>query len=175
MKKISLLVAVLLALAYGVAYPWPWGGGGGGVAGTGSVTTTEIFDGTITGDDLSSTINIVTTGTIQGAVKILDNVTSPTTSQLYGTLDIVTGNTTVTPTAAIAGMSICILDGGATHDNVVFDVPGTDNVILLGTTGAGGVGITNSGGTTIGDYVCLIATAANKWRVFGYQGTWASQ
>jgi hypothetical protein len=175
MRKISLLAILLVALTYGIAYSWPWGGGGGGVAGTGSVTTTEILDGTIVGGDLSSSIAIATTGTIQGAVKVLDNVTSPSGTQLYGTIDAMTASATVTVTAGIVGMSICVMDVSATASNLIFDVPGTDNVVFNGTVGAAGIGITNASGSSTGDYVCLVVPVANKWYVTGYQGTWASQ
>ncbi len=123
----------------------------------------------------TSALNFSTTGTVTGAISILDNQTSPTAAQSYGTLNIVTGTPTVLLPTAVAGMSMCVQDGGATHDNVIVDVQAGDNVVLVGVTQAGGVGITNASGTSLGDYVCLVATAANRWRVFGKQGTWASQ
>jgi hypothetical protein len=141
----------------------------------GAVGTSEILDGTIAGGDLSATIDIATTGTIQGAVKVLDNVTSPSGTQLYGGVNLMTADATVTVVAGSVGMNFCVMDGAATASNLIFDVPGTDNVILLGVEGAAGIGITNTSGSTLGDYVCFMVVTANKWRVMGYQGSWVSQ
>ena len=123
----------------------------------------------------TSALNFATTGTITGAISILDNVTGPTAAQSYGTLNVMTASGTVLLPTAVAGMSMCVQDGAATASDLIVDVQAGDNVVLVGVTQAGGVGITNASGTSLGDYVCLIATAANKWRVFGKQGTWASQ
>ena len=105
---------------------------------------------------------------------ILDNVAGPTLNQVYGSVNLVNANITVTLPTAVAGMNTCVVDSGTAHD-IIVDVQATDNVVLVGSVGAGGVGITNASGSSTGDFVCLEALAANKWYVLKQQGTWASQ
>lgn len=126
-----------------------------------------------------SALNLVSTGYIQGKIKIdsdadgEDNATMAAAG-MYGTLFIATGaGTWILPTA-VAGMSLCLTDSGTAHD-LILDCQGTDTIALKGTEGSAGVGITNASGSTTGDFVCVVATAANKWSTMGMQGTWASQ
>lgn len=135
-----------------------------------NTATREIFT-----SGAAHTLNFATTGTLTGGIMILDNVTGPTAAQCYGSLDLMTSAGTVLLPTAVAGMSICVVDGAGTASDLIVDVQATDNVILVGVTQAGGVGITNASGSSTGDYVCLVSSAANKWRVLGKQGTWASQ
>jgi hypothetical protein len=72
-------------------------------------------------------------------------------------------------------MSICVKDDDGAADDLIVDVPGTDTIVLTGVVQAAGTGITNAGGASLGDYVCLYALKANEWHVMGKQGTWASQ
>jgi len=108
-----------------------------------------------------------------GNVTILDNVANPTAAQSYNSFNIVNANITVLLPTAVAGMSTCVIDTGTAHD-IIVDVQGTDNVALVGSIGAGGLGITNASGSSTGDFVCLVANS-NKWYVTTKQGTWASQ
>ena len=126
-----------------------------------------------------SALNLVSTGYIQGKIKIdsdadgEDNATMAAAG-MYGTLFIATGaGTWILPTA-VAGMYLCLTDSGTAHD-LILDCQGTDTIALKGTEGSAGVGITNASGSTTGDFVCVVATAANKWSTMGMQGTWASQ
>ena len=108
------------------------------------------------------------------SVRILDNVASPTASQSYGTFNLVNANITVLLPTAVAGMHTCIQDSGSAHD-IIVDVQATDSAVLVGSVGAGGIGVTNASGTSTGDIICLVAAAANKWYVTYKVGTWASQ
>lgn len=122
----------------------------------------------------ASTLAFATTGSLTGGIMVLDNVTGPTAAQMYGSLNLVNEAITVLLPTAVAGMSGCVMDSGTAHD-IIVDVQAGDNVVLVGVTQAGGVGITNASGSSTGDYVCLVAAQANKWYVMGKQGTWASQ
>ncbi len=108
------------------------------------------------------------------SIRVLDNVSGPNASQSYGTRNLVNANITVLLPTAVAGMHTCIVDSGTAHD-IIVDVQATDNIVLVGSVGAGGLGITNASGSSTGDYVCLEALQANKWYVTIKQGTWASQ
>ena len=134
-----------------------------------NTATLEVFT-----SGASHTGAFSTTGALTGGTKILDNVSGPTAAQSYGSMNLVNDNITVLLPTAVAGMSMCVMDTGAAHD-IIVDVQATDNVVLAGTEGAGGVGITNASGTTTGDLICLVAAVANKWYTTVLQGTWLSQ
>lgn len=123
---------------------------------------------------ISKIFNDTTVGPPGTGKTFLDNVASPTTNQVYDSVNLVNANITVLLPTAVAGMSTCVVDSGTAHD-IIVDVQATDNVVLVGVVGAGGVGITNASGSSTGDYVCLVAPVANKWYVLQQQGTWASQ
>ena len=134
----------------------------------------KLLAGSVDGTHLATNIVLATTGTISGAVMILDNVAAPTVAQMYGSLNLVNATGTYTlPTAAL-GMSGCVMDTGTAHD-VLIAVPGTDYFVLVGVTGTIGKGIKNSTGSSVGDFVCFIAGATNKWYVLGKQGTWTAE
>ena len=145
-----------------------------------TIANGKLLDNTIAGGKLASDIAITTsgaiatTGNLSGKVMILDNVAAPTAAQSYGSVNLVNDNITVLLPTAVAGMSTCIIDSGTAHD-IIVDVQATDNMVLVGSVGAGGLGITNAAGTSTGDFVCLVAAQANKWYVTTKQGTWASQ
>jgi hypothetical protein len=126
-----------------------------------------------------SALNLVTTGTVQAGIKISSDAdgmdaSAMTAAGMYGTMFIATGaGTWILPTAAV-GMSACLMDSGTAHD-LILDVTSGDTMRLKGTEGSDGVGITNASGTSKGDFVCVVAVAANKWSTVGMQGTWASQ
>ena len=123
-----------------------------------------------------SALNLVTTGTIQGGIKISSDAdgmdaAAMTAAGMYGTLFIATGaGTWILPTAAV-GMSACLMDSGTAHD-LVLDATAGDTIRLKGTEGADGATITNATGTSTGDFVCVVAVAANKWSTMGLSGTW---
>jgi hypothetical protein len=110
-----------------------------------------------------------------GGVLILTDTTGPTAAQMLGSMNIITtGTPTVLLPTAVAGMSMCVMDSGTAHD-IIVDVQAGDTITLKGTEGSSGVGITNAAGSTTGDFVCVLSTAANKWSTVGMGGTWASQ
>lgn len=152
---------LLLTAPLGVA-----SGGTGSNNATGALTNLGVDN---------ATLNFATTGTLTGGIMHLDNVSGPTAAQMYGSNNVVNAAITVLLPTAVQNMSGCVTDGAATATDIIVDVQAGDNVILTGVTQAGGVGITNASGSSLGDYVCFIATAANKWRVYEKVGTWVSQ
>ena len=126
-----------------------------------------------------SALNLVTTGTIQGGIKIssdADGMTGAemTTAGMYGTLFIATGAGTWTLPTAVQGMAVCLMDDGTAHD-LILDVQADDDMSLKGTEDTNGDGITNATGSTTGDFVCVVATSAGHWKTLGMQGTWTVQ
>jgi hypothetical protein len=133
----------------------------------GTTLYVTVADGTI------YTVAAASSG-INEPLRILDNTASPTAAQSYNSFNLVNAAITVLLPTAVAGMSTCVVDSGTAHD-IIVDVQATDNAVLVGSVGAGGVGITNASGSSTGDFVCLVAPVANKWYVERQQGTWASQ
>ena len=137
------------------------------------------FDNSVTSEFFTSegtnTGSFVTTGTIEGGIKILDNTASPTAAQVLGGIIMVAGTSTVTLPTAVQNMSVCVVDNAATASNIIVDVQAGDNVVLVGVSQAGGVGITNASGSSLGDYICAFSPVNNKWFFMGSRGTWASQ
>lgn len=147
-----------------------------GTTGGVSAASTIVEDGT---DVNFQALNLVTTGTIQGGIKISSDAdgmdaAAMTAAGVRGTLFIATGaGTWILPTAA-GGESLCLMDSGTAHD-LILDATAGDTIRLKGTEQADAVGITNASGSTTGDFICVVAVAANKWSTMGMQGTWASQ
>jgi len=110
------------------------------------------------------------TGTLTGGIMILDNVVSPTAAQVYGSWNTITTAGTVTLPAAATGMSTCIATEGALE--ITLELDGSDTFVLAGITMDAGEAIINTTAAAAGDYICVIATSAVKWRVAGKQGTW---
>jgi len=115
-------------------------------------------------------MSMATTGTLTGGIMILDNVVSPTAAQVYGSWNTITTAGTVTLPAAAAGMSTCIATEGALE--IIVELDGSDTFVLAGVTMDAGEAIINTTAEAAGDYICVIATSAVKWRVAGKQGTW---
>ena len=126
-----------------------------------------------------SALNLVTTGTIQGGIVINSDANGMSAAEMTavgvrGTLFIASGaGTWILPTA-VAGMSLCVMDSGTSHDLIV-DVTTNDYIILKGTTLVQNAGITNAATATTGDFVCLVATAAGYWSTMGMGGAWVTQ
>ncbi|MFZ3043877.1 MAG: hypothetical protein WA058_02085 [Minisyncoccia bacterium] len=127
--------------------------------------TLEVFT-----SGAAHTLNFATSGTLTGGIMILDNVVSPTAAQCYGSWNTITTAGTVTLPAAAAGMSTCIATEGALE--ITLDLDGSDTFVLAGVTMDAGEAIINTTAEAAGDYICVIATSAVKWRVAGKQGTW---
>jgi len=130
-----------------------------------NTATLEVFT-----SGAAHTLNFATTGTITGGIMILDNVVSPTVSQVYGSWNTITTAGTVTLPAAATGMSTCIATEGALE--ITLELDGSDTFVLAGVTMDAGEAIINTTAEAAGDYICVIATSAVKWRVAGKQGTW---
>jgi len=130
-----------------------------------NTATLEVFT-----SGASHTLNFATTGTLTGGIMILDNVVSPTAAQCYGSWNTITNAGTVTLPPAVEGMSTCIATEGALE--ITLELDGSDTFVLAGVTMDAGEAIINTTAEAAGDYICVIATSAVKWRVAGKQGTW---
>jgi len=126
-----------------------------------------------------SALNLVTTGTIQGGIKISSDAdgmdaAAMTAVGMYGTMFIATGaGTWILPTA-VAGMSACLMSSGAAAE-LILDTTAGDTMRIKGTEGGDGKGVTNAAAEAAGDFVCVIAVAANKWSTVGLGGAWLIQ
>lgn len=140
-------------------------------------TTTNSID--ITSPSSSATqvrfgaLNLVTTGTITGAIKInsdVDGMSSAemTTAGMYGTLFVATGAGTWNLPAAVAGMNFCMLVPSIAA--VIINPDDSDVLIYDGTADTAGHQI--AGGAAAGDFICFIAVDGTNWHSMGRRGTW---
>lgn len=111
---------------------------------------------------------------IGGALTILDNVAAPTAAQMYNSWNVVNADITVMLPTAVKGMGGCVQDSGSAHD-VIVDVQGTDDMTLVGVEDTNGDGLTNAGGSSAGDYICVFAPSNGHWTATISRGTWAAQ
>jgi hypothetical protein len=126
----------------------------------------------------TGSIAFVTTGYIQGAIKIASDAdgmdaTATAAAGMYGTLFVATGAGTWILPAAAEGMNFCLLV--TTSDDVIIDVDASDDITLVGVQDTDGDGVTNATGSSTGDFICMIAIDATHWYVMGKQGTWTAQ
>ena len=112
-----------------------------------------------------------TTIKMQGtfAAPITTNPLTLTAAQCKNNVLYYGATGTVNLPAATAGMNLVIYNTGAF--TVTIDPNGTDVVVRDGTAQSGGVSFTLSSGA--GNYVTLVADAANHWTTVGYKGTLA--
>lgn len=117
-----------------------------------------------------SAINLVTTGTISGAIQSSTDVDGKTLSaaECYGYFHWATGAGTWNLPGAAAGMNFCIYS--TTAAAIVINPDDGDTIVLNGTALSAGDSITSASGA--GDFICLIAKDANTWYTLGRSGTW---
>jgi hypothetical protein len=125
------------------------------------------------------TLNMVTTGTLQAGVTINSDANGMTGAEMAavgvrGTMFIATGSGTWILPDAVGGESLCIVDSGTAHD-IIVDVENSNVITLAGTALTANLGVTNASGTSTGDFICFVATAADNWMTLGKSGTWLSQ
>lgn len=119
------------------------------------------------------TLNMVTTGSILGALKVITDANDYTvqTAEAYGGFGVSTGAGTWTLPAVAAGMSFCVVATGA--HNVIIDVDGSDAIILNGAAESNGEAIDS--GDTAGEYACLVGISDSQWIVVGKSGSWTAE
>lgn len=120
--------------------------------------------------------SLVLTGNIAGSTPVLISAGGAELSaaQCKGYFHVITAADTVTlPAIADTGVGIgsCVViyvrDGGET---VIVEVDNSDVITLYGTALDAGDTIDSPGAA--GDFIALIADAANSWRTVGTSGTW---
>jgi hypothetical protein len=87
------------------------------------------------------------------------------------TLPEISNDTTPTAIQVLPGASICVYNRD-TNENFYIDPYTDDTITIAGVTNAAGqyVGST-AAATSIGDYICVVATSTTNWTVFGYRTT----
>jgi len=149
------------------------------------VTANEVVVSSSTGvTNLNfSAINLVTTGTISGAIPVIvttDGSESPTAAQMNGSFFVAdhataANDTDYTLPTAVAGMCACFYDNGAGDGGIIIDAAASDEILLNG-TGIGAAEAIDSPGVAgagaNGDFICLLAIDATNWITLGSSGTW---
>jgi hypothetical protein len=144
----------------------------------GTANTVTVASGTGVTDVNFSALNLVTTGNMMGSVNRVGTFASPITStgtysltaaNSYNSLIFYNDTDTLALPAAVAGMNLCVYVTGTNLTTI--DPNGTDVVVRDGTAQSAGVSFTVAG--VAGNYVCVVADAANHWTTMGYKGTLA--
>ncbi len=112
--------------------------------------------------------SLFVSGTLLGAVDIISDDNSLAAAQCYGSLNKLNGAETTTLPAAVAGMSVALYSDDATVKTI--DPNGTDHIWLNGADLGAGASINSPG--AVGDFIVLVAFAANNWYSMGQSGTW---
>lgn len=135
----------------------------------GNATVTAVGSGINFG-----TLNLITTGTIQGDINVVDKSDNATlaTTEMRGSLVVVSAAKTMTLPAVETGNSACVYSSGA---NVVEVRPNAnDGFVLAGAArDTDGQGIYSDG--TAGAFVCFFGDSADGWTTLGSKGTWTSR
>lgn len=146
---------------------------------TGSTALT-IASGAVADDELSDTLNLVTTGVIQGRVTVETDADGKALdlADATGTMQLATGaGTWVLPDVDDSngtGWTVCVLS--TTAAAVVIDPNAEDTITMDGTTDTAGDSITSA--SEAGNFACLMVTSISSnvanWTVLGRSGTWTA-
>ena len=117
-----------------------------------------------------SALNLVTTGTISGAIPSTTDANGQTLSaaQQYGYVHWATGAGTTNLVTAVAGMSLVVYS--TTAAAVVINPADADVITLNGTALSAGDSITSASGA--GDFIALVSHENGKWVTMGRSGVW---
>jgi len=117
-----------------------------------------------------SALNLVTTGTLSGAMPIATDADAHTitAAEAYGYLLVSTGAGAWDMPAAVPGMSFCLLC--TTAAAVTLNPDNADVLVYDGVADTAGHQI--AGGAVAGDFICFIAIDATYWHSMGRRGTW---
>lgn len=134
-----------------------------------SIDNAHLADDAVGTDEIANDLNIVTTGTIQGDINVVNKSTATTISAAeMNSMIFVSAAVTSTLPAVSIGTSVCFYSTGA--NAVVVDANASDRIRLDGTALADGDSITSASGA--GDFICLIGDSADGWTTLGRNGTW---
>jgi hypothetical protein len=118
-------------------------------------------------------IDLLTTGSIQGAVKINSDADGMSQGEMtavgmYGSMFFATGAGTWNLPAAAAGMSFCLYSTGA--NAIIINPDDGDTITYDGTKDTAGHQIASP--SAAGDFISMVALDATDWYVLGHSGTW---
>ena len=129
--------------------------------------------------EINSTLQIVTTGDIMGAINISSKTAATYTvgtddaHESYGTLFINGDNDAIdfTLPSAVAGMSACFMQGQGAAGAITVQPNTGDYLVVDGVRGTAATDYASSGAA--GDKICIIAMDATDWIVTSESGTWS--
>ena len=127
--------------------------------------------------DLTTAINLVSTGTISGKIPMItkaDDYTLGTDNaqEAYGYIIWMSGaNKTLTLPAVVAGMSGCLYSTDAEIKRL--DPNASDGLRMGAARDTDGDAIAAT--AAIGAYVCWVADGADGWTILGKNGTWTAE
>lgn len=120
-----------------------------------------------------SALNLVTTGSVQGGIKINTDADGMSQAEMtavgmYGSMFFAGGAATWLLPDAVEGMSFCVYS--TTAAAIVLNPDDNDDITLDGTLLANGDSVTSASGA--GDFICMVAQSNTHWFTLGRTGTW---
>jgi len=92
-------------------------------------------------------------------------------SEAYGTMFINTGAPTYTLPSAVAGMSMCFMQGQGRTDIITVTPAASDYLVVEGARGTAATAYASAGAAD--EKICIVAANADDWYVTSEVGTWA--
>jgi hypothetical protein len=142
------------------------------------VDSDNIVEGTIDMNDISGSINFVTTGTITGNINVILDATTtdaPTGADLRGSMLVYSNAGVVTITLPDVdtvglGASACFYDSDTTAI-LTIEIDDDDKILLDDALLAAGQTIDSPG--DLGDFICVVAIDVDTtWATMGRRGLW---
>ncbi|MBW2417279.1 MAG: hypothetical protein JRH19_01965, partial [Deltaproteobacteria bacterium] len=121
------------------------------------------------------TLTLLTSGTLQGNVKVatLSSSQTLTTNQVRGDFFMVTAAASITlppVDESVTGMSVCVYSTTAATVSLYPDA--SDRIVLDGTAAGNGDPVTSAG--SAGDFICVLNGSTAGWTTLGGSGVWTA-
>jgi hypothetical protein len=126
--------------------------------------------------EINTTLQFATTGDIMGGINISSKsgaytVGTDDAHESYGTLFVATGAADLTLPSAVAGMSICLMQGQGNTSALTIQPNTGDYLVVDGARETAATDYASSGAAE--DKICAVAVSADDWIVTSTSGTWS--
>jgi len=144
-----------------------------------SIDNEHLADDAVGTDELSNTLNIATTGTINGGINFSSKTAATYTVgtddslESYGTIFLNGDNDAIdfTLPSAVGGMAVCFYQGQGSSGAITVQPNTGDYLVVDGVRGTAATDYTSAGAAD--EKICMAAADATDWYVTTVTGTWS--